>query len=143
MKSRQKGATVVEFAVVLPLFLTFILAIMEFSRLLYTWNAANEATREGARYAVVCADPSDKSRIVARMQVMMPEASDSTVQVNWQPAGCDATSCEGVTVSLTGLKYTWITPIAGAATSPVLQMPGFSTYLQREMMSYNDKVCKV
>jgi hypothetical protein len=116
---------------------------MEFSRLLYTWNAANEATREGARYAVVCADPSDKSRIVKRMQVMMPEASDSTVQVNWQPAGCDAASCEGVTVSLTGLKYTWITPIAGATTTPVLQMPGFSTYLQREMMSYNDKVCKV
>lgn len=142
MKREQKGATIVEFAVVLPLFLTFLLGVMEFSRLLYTWNAANEATREGARYAVVCADPTSNTHIVERMQIVMPEISAGSVQVVWQPAGCDANSCEGVTVSLTGMKYTWMTPIAGAVSVPVIQMPGFSTYLQREMMSYDGNICK-
>lgn len=141
MKREQKGSTIVEFAVVLPLFLTFLLGVMEFSRLLYTWNAANEATREGARYAVVCADPTSKTHIVERMQIVMPEISADSVRVDWQPAGCNASTCEGVTVSLTGMKYSWITPIAGAVTTPVIQMPGFSTYLQREMMSYDGNIC--
>jgi Flp pilus assembly protein TadG len=142
MKPEQKGSTMVEFAVVLPLFLTFLLGVMEFSRLLYTWNAANEATREGARYAVVCADPTSKTHIVERMQIVLPEISAASVQVDWQPAGCDAAKCESVTVSLTGMKYSWMTPIAGAVSTPVIQMPGFSTYLQREMMSYDGSICK-
>jgi Flp pilus assembly protein TadG len=53
LKSSQLGATAVEFALVLIIFLTFVLGITDFSRMLYTWNAANEATRAGARYAVV------------------------------------------------------------------------------------------
>ncbi|MGJ7917968.1 TadE/TadG family type IV pilus assembly protein [Massilia sp. LXY-6] len=141
MKCKQTGATIVEFALVLPLFMTFLLGVLEFSRMLYTWNVANEATREGARYAVVCADPSSKDRIVARMQTLMPQVGATKVNVNWQPAGCDAKSCEGVTVSLTDLNFTWVTPIVGAAIGSTFAMPAFSTYLQREMMSYNDKVC--
>ena len=59
--SRQSGATTVEFALVLIIFLTFLLAITDFSRMLFTWNAANEATRAGARYAVVCDDTANKA----------------------------------------------------------------------------------
>ena len=143
MKRTETGATMVEFALVLPLFLTFLLGILEFSRMLYTWNAANEATREGARYAVVCADPSiaSKNRIVARMQLLMPHLDATKVNVDWQPAGCGAKDCEGVTVALTGTNFTWITPIVGAAIGSTFAMPAFSTYLQRELMSYNDKLC--
>lgn len=139
MKRKQQGATIIEFALVLPLFLTFLLGILEFSRLLYTWNAANEATREGARYAVVCADPTSDKLILERMQTLMPEVTK--ISVVWEPAGCGAKNCEAVTVSLVDLKYDWITPIAGVVTRPSLLMPGFSTYLPREMMSYDKKVC--
>lgn len=141
MNTRQAGATIVEFSLVLLIFMTFLLGLLDFSRLLYTWNAANEATREGARYAVVCADPSSKTHIVARMQGLMPQITSANVNVAWSPAGCDSTSCQGVTVSLSGLNFQWIMPIAGALAKPVIALPGFSTYLPRELMSYNASIC--
>jgi Flp pilus assembly protein TadG len=138
-RSRQQGATIVEFSLVLLIFIMFVFGLVDFSRLLYTWNAANEATREGARYAVVCADPSSNDRILARMQQLMPQIS--AINVTWTPAGCDASRCEAVTVSLTGLNFKWISPVPGALAQPVILMPGFSTYLPREMMSYNPLIC--
>ena len=56
LRLRQAGATRVEFALVLLIFLAFMLGVVDFSRLLFTWNAAAEVTRAGARYAVVCND---------------------------------------------------------------------------------------
>lgn len=52
-RHNEKGATVAEFAVVALLFFTLIFAIIEFGRLLYTHNALTDATRRGARYAVL------------------------------------------------------------------------------------------
>src|SRR4026209_2946113 len=52
-RHNEKGATVAEFAVVALLFFTMIFAIIEFGRLLYTHNALTDATRRGARYAVL------------------------------------------------------------------------------------------
>jgi Flp pilus assembly protein TadG len=139
MMRKQQGATAIEFALVMPLFLMFLLGVIDFARMLYTWNAANEVTREGARYAVVCADPSSDAAVLARMQILMPQVNAITVE--WAPAGCDAGSCEAVTVSLTDLDFTWISPIVGANARKIILLPGFSTYLQREMMSFNPKIC--
>lgn len=139
MKHREKGATAVEFALVLLAFLVLILGLMDFARLLFTWSAASEATREGARYAVVCADPSSDARVLARMQGILPQIT--SIQVDWFPKGCDASNCESVTVRLTDLEFNWIAPLPGPLTSSVLLMPGFSTYAPREMMSYNPLIC--
>lgn len=139
MKRRESGATVVEFALILLAFLMFTLGVLDYARLLYTWNAANEATREGARYAAVCADPSSNARVLARMQAILPQIT--AIQVDWFPAGCSASNCESVTVSLTDLKFTWLAPIPGSLASSIILMPGFSTYLPREMMSYNPLIC--
>lgn len=49
----QRGASLAEFAVVAGFFFTLILGIIEFSRLLYTHNALADASRRGARYAVL------------------------------------------------------------------------------------------
>ena len=49
----ERGQALAEFAIVLPLILFFIAAILEFGR---AWNikqAVTDAAREGARYAVV------------------------------------------------------------------------------------------
>lgn len=133
MKKRlQTGATTVEFALALLLFLTFLLGIMDFSRMLFTWSAAHEATRAGARYAVVCDDTAQQGLVLAKMQAMLPQIS--TISVAWTPAGCNAATCEGVTVSITGLNYQWISPIAGAAAMAPIPMPTFSTFLPREIM---------
>jgi Flp pilus assembly protein TadG len=139
MNTRQRGSTTVEFALVFPLFLMFLLGVLDFSRMLYSWQGTNAATRIGARYAVVCAAPGDNSRILARMKQVMPEVT--SINVVWEPAPCDASSCQAVTVSVTGMNFKWISPIPNALAKPLVLMPGFSTYLPREMMTYNPLIC--
>lgn len=128
----QSGATAVEFALVLILFLTFLLGITDFSRMLFTWNAANEATRAGARYAVVCDDTTQGAAVLAKMQALLPQIA--AVDLAWSPAGCTTSTCVGVTVTITSLNYQWISPIAGSTKLAAFAMPVFSTYLPREVM---------
>lgn len=137
LKSRQSGATAVEFALVLLIFLTFLLAITDFSRMLYTWNAANEATRAGARYAAVCDNTGNEAEVLARMQALLPQISNINIDVVWEDVdgvinSCSPATCAGVTVTIVGLNYQWISPIL-AFIAPI-PMPTFSTYLTREIM---------
>lgn len=132
MKARARGATTVEFALGLVLFLTFLLGITDFSRMLFTWNAANEATRAGARYAVVCDDTTQQAAVLARMQQLLPQIS--SINVAWVPNACTPANCQGVTVTITGLNYQWISPVAGLAGIGAIPMPTFSTFLPRERM---------
>ncbi len=128
---RQSGATAVEFALGLLIFLAFLLGITDFARMLFTWNAASEATRAGARYAVVCGTTTNADEVLAKMQALLPQVAD--INVNWVPAGCNVTTCEGVRVSIANLNYQWISPVPGAVIAAI-PMPSFSTYLPREIM---------
>jgi len=137
LKSRQAGATAVEFALVLLIFLTFLLAITDFSRMLYTWNAATEASRAGARYAAVCDNTGNEAEVLARMQALLPQISNIDVvweDVNGVINSCSPATCTGVTVTIVGLNYQWISPLAGLAAIAPIPMPTFSTYLTREIM---------
>ena len=132
MNHKQSGATAVEFALVLIIFLTLLLGILDFGRMLFTWNAANEATRAGARYAVVCDDTGNSAQVLLKMQALLPQIQ--TINLDWAPAGCTPATCEGVTLSITKLNYQWISPIAGLAWLAPIPMPSFSTFLPREVM---------
>ena len=128
------GATTVEFALGLLVFLTFVLGIVDFSRMLFTWSAASEVTRHGARFAAVCDDGMRQDDVLAQMQQLLPQVE--AISVDWSRAdgvACTPSTCEGVTVSITGLNYQWISPIAGVL-APLIPMPQFSTYLPREVM---------
>jgi Flp pilus assembly protein TadG len=145
MKVRQRGATAVEFALVILIFFTFFLGILDFSRLLFTWNAANEAARAGARYAVVCGTTGGggDTQVLARMKALLPDIT--TINVAWTPSSCDPTTCVGVTVTVTGLDFQWISPIAGlAAPLAPMALPQFKTFLTREVMHqdpHSDAMC--
>ena len=144
MKQKQAGATTVEFALVLMIFLTFFLGILDFSRMLWTWNAASEATRWGARVSVVC--DIGAARVLANMQKFLPQLTAANVQIDWYDE-TDAISttciarelvpgdsvCSAVNVRITGLDYRWLSPI-GYSLHAVIPMPGFSTFLPREVM---------
>lgn len=132
--AHQRGATLIEFALGLLIFLMFLLGIVDFSRMLYTWAAANEATRAGARYAVVCDDKSQKAAVLTYMQARLPQITD--VSIDWTPSGCTTTSCQGVTVSIPpgGLKFQWIAPIVGSGLQAAINVPKLATYLPREIM---------
>ncbi|MDR0216302.1 MAG: pilus assembly protein [Comamonas sp.] len=139
----------IEFALVLMIFLTFFLGVMDFARMLWTWNAANEATRWGARTAVVCPQGSDK--VLDRMQKFLPQLTKDNVVVDWYDAAgnqnnaCTATNCGAVNVRIQNLNYQWISPI-GFSLPNAMPMPGFSTYLPREAMGTDPNsasVCSV
>lgn len=49
----NRGQSLIEFAIVLPLLLLIVFGITEFSRAWMTVNILNQAAREGARLAVV------------------------------------------------------------------------------------------
>ena len=137
MNKKQSGSTVVEFALVLFVFLTFFLGITDFARMLFTWGAANEATRYGARFAAICDDTGNKAKVLARMKAVLPQIGD--IALAWIPeAGgitpCTPATCVGVTVTITSLNYQWISPIAGRGLMTAITMPTFSTYLPREIM---------
>lgn len=136
-KHKQAGATVVEFALVLIIFLTFFLGLLDFARMLWTWNAANEATRWGARISVVC--NRNASGVLTSMQKMLPQLTAANLAIDWYDSAgnisttCDFTNCAGVNVRITGLDYQWLSPI-GFSNHAAIPMPGFSTYLPREIM---------
>ncbi|MBK0394010.1 TadE/TadG family type IV pilus assembly protein [Ramlibacter algicola] len=132
MKIRQHGATAVEFALVLIAFLAVMLAILDFARMMFAWSSASEATRAGARYAAVCGNTGNAPAVVARMQALVPQIT--TANVAWDPPGCSPTTCVGVRVSVTGMNYNFMSPIAGLARVGAIPMPDFATYLTREDM---------
>jgi Flp pilus assembly protein TadG len=135
-RSAQRGSTAVELALVMLMFLTFLLAVTDFGRMLYMWNAATEATRAGARYAVVCDDTANQAAVLARMQQVMPQIN--AISLVWQDeagnTACTSATCIGVTVTIVGLNYQWISPIAGLVRPAATAMPTFRTFLTREIM---------
>jgi Flp pilus assembly protein TadG len=126
---RQHGVAAVEFALVAALFFTILIGTMEMGRVLFYWNSAAEATRLGARIAVVC--DLDNANIKTRMQTMLSILPANKISITYQPAGCDVSTCDSVTVS--------ILPTVPVATFipfvPLsLTLPPFSTTLPRESM---------
>lgn len=135
MPSIQKGATAVEFALVALFFLTLLIGIMEFGRWLFTLNAASEATRWGARLAVVC-DMNDAD-IKARMRAISRGLTDAQISISYAPAACDTSACL-VTVTLSGVTFTPLIPFMGVA----VPVPPYRTSLPRELMdSADNPVC--
>ena len=59
-RTHERGAAMVEMAIVLPIFLALVFAIIEFSMVLFNWSRVIETSRAGVRYAIVnnveCAD---------------------------------------------------------------------------------------
>jgi Flp pilus assembly protein TadG len=52
MKRNQRGATVVEAALILPILLMFLISILEFGRAYNEYHVLTNAAREACRYAV-------------------------------------------------------------------------------------------
>jgi Flp pilus assembly protein TadG len=53
----QRGASAVEFALILPILMLILWGIIEFSLLLYNQQVITNASREGARAGIVSQDP--------------------------------------------------------------------------------------
>ena len=69
---RRNGAALVEMALVLPVFLTVVLGIMEFGRAMMVSNLVANAAREGARLSVTTG--STNSSVTTAVQSFMTSA---------------------------------------------------------------------
>lgn len=100
----QKGQALVEFAMVLPVFIVVLFGIVEFGRLWQTMNVITSAAREGARVASLTSPNIGQARNAAQNVLSAANISDATVSVSG-PNGANEVI---VTVSL---NYT---PLTGA-----------------------------
>jgi hypothetical protein len=134
-KHTEKGATLTEFAIAGTVFFLSMFAVFEFGRLLWTHNALADATRRGARYAV-----------------LNPKASETSVKnvvLCGNPAGCSSPIVKGLTAANVQVIYSfWFYSNFGEATvriNPAYQfkfivplvgtgiyMPNYSTTLHAE-----------
>lgn len=125
----QRGVAAVEFALVAAVFFMLLIGIMEMGRVLFYWNTATEATRLGARIAVVC--DLDDASIKSKMNALFPILSTADISVSYVPANCSSADCQQVTVSVApGKSVTTYIPFVSLS----LMMPAFSTTLSRESM---------
>lgn len=145
-RQRQRGSAIVEFALIAVVFFTLLLGIMDFGRMLLMWNSAAEATRWGARIAVVC-DKVSPDQVRGKMKQILPQLANANIVIEWQDPqgvaspGCDKSTCKGVEVRIyhnpanandpSNLKMQAVSPFMGFVMPPV---PAFATYLPRESM---------
>lgn len=73
---RGRGQALVEFALVVPIFLLLLFGLIEVGRFIYLNNAFNEAAREGARYGSV-----DQWQYACPKKVASPDRISCTEQV--------------------------------------------------------------
>lgn len=134
-RGKQSGAVAVEFALIAAIFFTLLFGVMEMSRVLFYMNTAAEATRLGARVAVVC-DVGDDV-VKAKMRSMLGILNDADINVGYIPTGCSSSTCQSVTVQVAKNINTFI-PFVPLTFS----LPSFATTLPRESLaSANNSIC--
>lgn len=109
-KVLQRGVAAVEFALIAIPFLLLLLGAMEFGRLLYLWNTAQEVTRNAARQAVVT-DFNDSTAIKAIKRSAVFAKSDG----GFMPASSEISTANVV------IQYLYVK--ANGEVAPVKKMP--------------------
>ena len=109
-KRRDDGQALVEFALLTPFLLVFLVGILEFGR---AWNAhivVTQAAREGARLAAL---GQSNSTVVSRAQAAATGLSPVTVTVT---SSCPTGAGPGVdAVVQTSYAFSFVTPVGSIA----------------------------
>jgi Flp pilus assembly protein TadG len=126
---RIEGSVAVEFALVGTLLVSLLLGITAFGHWMYTLEMVADATRAGARTAVVC-DLSDTAiRAAVRNRVPNISLTNAQITLQYLPSGCTKANCQSVRVGLSGATYSPWFPAAAA-----FPIPPFTTSLPRESL---------
>ena len=107
--SRERGQSLVEFALVLPVFLILIFGIVDFGLGLRAWITITNAAREGARVGAVRGDcEAIENQVISTSGGLITSADQITIE----PADCDGTAGDSVRVTVE-YEYDLITPLGG------------------------------
>lgn len=132
------GSIIVEFALSVSVFCVALIAVVEFSRLMYAWGSAAEGTRRAARLATTCSisaqtEAAIRARVrpfvVSSGQVDLGTRTDWLV-ISYLPAGCTSETCTVVEARLNAVQPKLAIPfVSGSVT-----LPPFPVRLPREAM---------
>lgn len=137
---RERGAAIVEFAIVGTFFFTMLLGTLELGRLLWVHNELANATRRAARYAVThsVAEYENATRIAVYGNLrpdarpIVPGLSVADVSVTSSPSAYGYGTNTG-TVSVTiSYRFNYVTPLLGT----YVQLSPYQTVLPVESGGY-------
>lgn len=139
--SRQTGLVTVEFALIGGLFFLILFGIIEFGRLLFTWNTLDEVTRRAARLAAVC--PMDQTASVANSAVfngtILTNLTAANVNIEYLDEDFATTATlEEVRYIRTGIQNYQHQMIVPLLPRDVLTAPPFTTTLPSESLGITD-----
>jgi hypothetical protein len=133
----QRGTTTVEFAIVGALMITAIMAVIQFSYVMFSFSVLNEGTRRAARVAAVC-PVNDPAVAQAATFVSLPGLTTQNVALEYLNATggvignpqANFGAIEYVRVRIVGYQYTGWIPFMNV----VFTSPGFAATLPRESL---------
>lgn len=106
VKDGEKGQNLVEFALVVPIFLILVFAIVDFGMGFHAWITVTNAAREGARIGAVGAD---EPTIIARVEDSASSLTEDDLNITVTNA--EGNPGESITVEV-GYDYELITPLS-------------------------------
>jgi Flp pilus assembly protein TadG len=123
-RGAKRGQALVEFALVLPIFILVLVAIFDLGRAVFAYNTLTNAAREGARIAIV---NQYKPSIVARakQQTAIVELNDPSVQVDFYQVNADGTPNTSVPCALSQIAVGCMATVSFEATyQPITPLIG-------------------
>ncbi|MFZ5631240.1 MAG: TadE/TadG family type IV pilus assembly protein [Bacillota bacterium] len=85
----QRGQAMVELALVLPILLILFMGVIEFGRIFHTYLMITNASREGARVAIVGKSDDD---IIDRVKFVTADLDSSELQISVDPGSAERKS---------------------------------------------------
>jgi Flp pilus assembly protein TadG len=96
----ERGATVVEFAFIVPLLIVLVLGIAEFGHAFQVSGTLSAAAREGVRIMALQNDPvAARAAVRTASPSLNPTVTDAEITIS--PASCPVTGTTNTTVRLT------------------------------------------
>ena len=111
MRRKRRGQALVEFAFVAPIFFFLLFGIIEGGRFIFYYETLNNATREGARYAIVHGSRSSCPSGKMESGIMPPACYDLVGAKVIQKVKDTAFGVLGPSLMVTPC---WVNPVTGA-----------------------------
>ncbi len=114
----EKGQSLVEFALVIPLLMLILMAIIEFGLMFNSYITISNASREGARLASL---GGSDAAVIERVELVSHNIDISSITVTIAPGASGRVTGEMVTV-LVEYDYEMLSPIISNILSPLINI---------------------
>lgn len=119
LRGSEAAQTLVEFSLVLPLFLVLIFALVDFGRAFFSWQIVTNAAREGARTGAVQGDAAAvDNQVYSTFCSAWPDASSCSIDsTKVAISKTNVNGPRGELVSVTvSFDFDYVTPIGAMLT---------------------------